>query len=498
VRRGMGRVRQAVIAAGGIAAMLGLFWDDAWHTDVGRDDLVSPPHLLLYAGVAVLLVVIADWVLRRYATEGRLVLRDPAVVLPLFGALVTLAAAPVDEVWHRLFGRDAVVWSPPHMVAVAGMTAFAAGLLLAAHRGTASRSRLATAVIGAFLIAAAGAAVMEYEADVPQFAVVWYLPALLAGLTLTFALIHKAVSSGWGVTAAAGVHMLIRTGVLGFLAALGHSLPTVMPTVVPALAFEAALRRGWTRGRVAGAVTVATVVSHVPAHALQPAGLSFTAADVVVGALLGGISARWVLALVQLGRTPTTRRISRLGVPALLLTGLGSWSAAPASAHDPGQGVEVAPVHLQGARVGDVIQLTVDGEACESWSPVRLVARRGGETLIAPLEDRAACTFVGEVAVGDPGRWFVYAEIDVDGRRTEAWIPVRRGSQEKRTDLYVSSDGGPHGVQVVSGALLYGVVLAILAAVVVAYRRVDRLSGVQPREAPAGVAPDSAPRNVER
>jgi hypothetical protein len=36
---GLGAGRQAVIAAGGVAAVLGLYWDDAWHTDVGRDDL---------------------------------------------------------------------------------------------------------------------------------------------------------------------------------------------------------------------------------------------------------------------------------------------------------------------------------------------------------------------------------------------------------------------------------------------------------------------------
>jgi hypothetical protein len=29
----------------------------------------------------------------------------------------TLSAAPVDELWHELFGRDAVLWRPPHMVA---------------------------------------------------------------------------------------------------------------------------------------------------------------------------------------------------------------------------------------------------------------------------------------------------------------------------------------------------------------------------------------------
>jgi hypothetical protein len=172
----IGRFRSIVIAAGGVAAMLGLYWDDAWHTDVGRDTFVSRPHLLLYAGVGVLLAAAASWAWRRYQVEGRAVLRDPAVMLPLFGAAVTLAAAPVDELWHQLFGRDTVTWSSPHMVAVAGMAAFAAGLCLAATRPGGRSSRLAGTAIGAFVIAATVTVVMEFETDVPQFPVVLYLP----------------------------------------------------------------------------------------------------------------------------------------------------------------------------------------------------------------------------------------------------------------------------------------------------------------------------------
>jgi hypothetical protein len=48
--RVIGRTRATLIALGGVAAVLGLYWDDAWHTDVGRDTFFAPPHLLLYPG----------------------------------------------------------------------------------------------------------------------------------------------------------------------------------------------------------------------------------------------------------------------------------------------------------------------------------------------------------------------------------------------------------------------------------------------------------------
>src|SRR2546426_9041239 len=51
------------------------------------------------------------------------------------GALAVIGSAPFDELWHRTFGRDVDIWSPPHLTAVVGTalafvgwaTAFAPG-----------------------------------------------------------------------------------------------------------------------------------------------------------------------------------------------------------------------------------------------------------------------------------------------------------------------------------------------------------------------------------
>ena len=37
-------------------SLFGTYWDDAWHTDRGRDSFFAAPHLALYAGVFVALV----------------------------------------------------------------------------------------------------------------------------------------------------------------------------------------------------------------------------------------------------------------------------------------------------------------------------------------------------------------------------------------------------------------------------------------------------------
>jgi hypothetical protein len=494
----IGRFRSIVIAAGGVAAVFGLYWDDAWHTDVGRDTFFAPPHLLLYAGVSVLLVTLAVWTWQRYRVEGQAVLRDPTLLLPLGGASVTLAAAPVDDVWHQLFGRDAVTWSPPHMVAAAGMAAFAAGLFLLATRPNARSPQLVSPVIGAFLIAAVVTVVMEFETDVPQFPELLYLPVKLAALTFAFGLISQASARPWGVTQAAAVYVVLRVGVVGFLAVLGHSLPTVMPTAIAAWGFELALRRGASRWGIAAATTVAAVGSHVAAHALQPAGLALTGQEAAVGAVLGALGSWAVLAALGVGgtgRTAQPARVARTAASALLVV-LVVGSAGPVFAHDPGQGEEVAPVELTTVRDGDrlEVEVTASGGSCAAWNPVRVVARRAGRSPVGPLTVVDACRFAGTVHVDDPGRWFVYAEMEVEGRRTEAWLPVEDGKHSKDTVLYVAAADGADAVQVVAGVALYLLAFAILAAVVVAYRRVTRAQPVTPASAVALSVPQKVYR----
>jgi hypothetical protein len=117
-----------VAFAGGVVAIVGTYWDDAWHTDRGRDSFLIAPHLTLYGGVLVAGVVALGWAARRWAASGaRGVVTDPPLALALAGPAGTLVSAPIDDARHRLFGRDAVLraalggqwplahrcWSPP-------------------------------------------------------------------------------------------------------------------------------------------------------------------------------------------------------------------------------------------------------------------------------------------------------------------------------------------------------------------------------------------------
>jgi hypothetical protein len=145
---------------------------------------------------------------------------------------------------------------------------------------------------------------------------------------------------------------------------------------------------------------------------------------------------------------------------------------------------------LQATRQGDRIEVHAEAvEGCAGWEPVRVVARRAGRTPTGPLQTVGDCGFAGSVQVDAPGRWFVYAELTVDGRFVEAWLPVEHTAHRKDTVLYVASGDGPHLAQVVAGALLYALVLGIFAAIVVAYRRTGPSAGTDGgRGAAEGVA----------
>ena len=128
---------------GSLLLMIGGVWDIAWHHTRGRDSFWSPPHLLLYSGVGVMGLVALAMVVRTMRGRRAGLEADPLLValwglraprgfaLVGAGALGAVLSAPFDEAWHRLFGIDVTVWSPPHLFAIAAAGAMRLGLLVA-------------------------------------------------------------------------------------------------------------------------------------------------------------------------------------------------------------------------------------------------------------------------------------------------------------------------------------------------------------------------------
>ena len=115
-------------------AGVGLAWDIRWHAAVGRDDFWSPPHLLIYSGVAAtgLVCLVAALVtsyqgwrrqpvaIARSVRPLGLFYAPLGVVIAGAGMTVVLLAAPFDNLWHELYGIDVALWAPFHLMGLIG------------------------------------------------------------------------------------------------------------------------------------------------------------------------------------------------------------------------------------------------------------------------------------------------------------------------------------------------------------------------------------------
>ena len=105
-----------------IMALLGSYWDLAWHFDFGRDTFWSPPHFLIYGSTALMAIAFSAnfFIARKYNLSRRQKILFVFITLALVGSAIQYMAAPIDELWHRTFGIDVEIMSFPHLMLIAG------------------------------------------------------------------------------------------------------------------------------------------------------------------------------------------------------------------------------------------------------------------------------------------------------------------------------------------------------------------------------------------
>lgn len=452
-----------VAVTAGALALLATYWDDGWHTVRGRDSLLIAPHILLYGSIAAIGISMVAWFALALASSRRLgiIFENPALSLALVGVAVTLGAAPIDDVWHRAFGRDAVAWSPPHLLGLVGTGAIGVAVLIEASRP--ARGVVLQAAAGGLVLGVLSASVFEYETEVPQFALVWYLPVAVATLTVGFYLLDLLRTSRWTVTFAALFFEGLR-GAISLLLVLWGFSAGVIPIVLPSAAlFDLSRRLGLPRPAAAALGGLSFVVIQSAYMRPLPAGLDLTLVEVLVGA------AAAVAAALVMGGLVSRARLAAVGTATALILALVS-QVQEVAAHDPGQGTELVDVQLTANSAGNVITLTafvLDADACASVKPGAVVGRRAGRTIRDDLMSAGTCAFSGEITLPNAGLWFVYAEANSEGTSLEAWLPIRLHSgietADKRTAFYAPTEGGVSATQIVSGAALYALAMAVAA-----------------------------------
>lgn len=281
--------------AASLALVIGGYWDGWWHFNIGRDTFWTRPHLLMYAQVVIALVVGAAGVFDPW-------LRPAALIVGL-GGLLSIGAAPIDNLWHALFGVDFTIWSPPHILGiVAGGAVSGIGLL--AWWTLQGRGRLAEAALVlqvAALIPWLLFILMEYEQTLIMrrsvLAYRWDLQAAYYPVFVAYLTFAPAVA----VARAIGPRVLAAGSVVGYLLllSLAWMLRGQAPMAPPVLLFVpliviAAVTQSIAApsGDVAACLAAVPVLYLAMAIAQRPvphevAAIAGTAAAAVAAALAG-------------------------------------------------------------------------------------------------------------------------------------------------------------------------------------------------------------------
>jgi hypothetical protein len=466
--------------AGATLALAGGFWDDAWHTERGRDSFFLAPHLAIYGGISLAGAALGLWALLAVRERGaRAVRKDRALGLALLSMAVTLASAPVDNLWHVVFGRDAVIWSPPHVLGIVGTAGLAVAILVELTQSSATWGRALRWVAGALLLAALSFLVVEYDTDVPQFPVIWYLPVLALGSSFALALVRLATREPWAATRTATLHLAYFALVAGFLAVQGFDTPKAPLVLGAAITLDLAAGRRWPLAAQAALFAAALYPLYVPALDLLGHGVRLGTADVALGLPLSVLVVFMVFAVIA-GRRPRIGAGRRVAVASLCTLVLGLAIAPSALAHDPGQGAPAGAFDFDARLKAETLRVVArrDGDDCLRLVPEQLVARRAGAVEHGALR-RAGCLFAGTIRLPAEGRWFVYLDARKRGQTVESWIPVKVDEGEspfRSADrfAYIADRKPATVLKWAIGIVMYGLTLAFVVAMVILVGRAAR------------------------
>lgn len=219
----------------------GLIWDICWHLSIGRDGLLSPPHLVIYLG-AVVSGLFSGYEILRKTFWGNNIEKSFSVkiwgffysslgsLFCVWGALSMLTSAPFDDWWHNTYGLDVTILSPPHTVLILGII----GIQFGAMISVIAIKNQATYLVGTnagqnkkrdqilfwlfalsagFLLTIWYTLISEELGRMQSHRSSYYVFAS-AGFPILLMAVGKAVKHRWATTAVAGVYTLLMLATL--------------------------------------------------------------------------------------------------------------------------------------------------------------------------------------------------------------------------------------------------------------------------------------------
>ena len=287
------------------SVLVGVLWDISWHQSIGRDKLLSPPHLAIYLG-GIVAGLACGWIVLRTTFAGTDAERAASVTFwkyfrgPLgawvciWGAIAMITSAPFDDWWHNAYGLDVKILSPPHAVLAAGIGAINLGAVLMVlplqNRATDAATR---ALLARLFVLACGLLLLmlatmasEYHYRVYMHGSRFYVVSAIA-FPVILAAAARAGLTRWPATLTALVYSAVTLAMMWILplfpaepmlAPINIRVTSMVPPSFPLLLVAPALLIDIVMHRFGGAVR-----SHARDWALAAAlGVVFVAALLAV------------------------------------------------------------------------------------------------------------------------------------------------------------------------------------------------------------------------
>jgi len=434
-----------------LVAAMGLYWDVAWHVDLGRDELLlNPSHTMILLGLGGLMYAAAIAV--TFATLDKAPvgfkwrkLTIPWSALALFAlGLGGVASFPFDELWHRAYGIDVTLWSPTHLQLLGGggFATIATWMMIAEGAREANPTKT-----GRFIhIMAAGACLMgltifqgEFEFLVLQFQMAYY--PVLVMIAAGFVLVAARIALGpWGAIKTT----LFYLGVRGFLVlivsgALNHTVVHFATYLVPALCVEAAawlakpenrVRFALTAGVLLGTVGLAAELAWMPLSgwmevtpALLPKAVPLAFVAAIAASFIGARFGR----VFEPTDNPEKARMPR-GVIAAATLAIIVTLAIPL----PRQAGDVSATMRLVDRQGDMakVEVTLDPpDAAENYTVFGVNSNQGGDPVVSSRL----------IPTGEPGTYLSENAHPLSGNWKTS-VALFRGNEVMSAPVYLPAD----------------------------------------------------------
>ena len=312
-----------VILLGSTIFFLGTSWDIQWHSYIGRDRTLIPPHIMMLSGILIAGVAALSCVL----TETLWARRDARIAnsstqfagafrgslgayIAGYGALSAAIGFPLDAYWHSLYGIDVQIWAPFHVMIIASMAAVALGasytLTSAAHLSARESARTAQrwsniGVLISFAIMLSVFTFLLFDAydNIGNVALgpvtinTFTLLAALFGL-FTFVAAASALPWRWAATSVVAVSLAFvgivalyvppatalllqieqqnyrHAGAHLVVVAIDWPLLFLIGAIIFDLVMRRARKRNWSMGKVLPILAISTLIGFLPAPIIYP------------------------------------------------------------------------------------------------------------------------------------------------------------------------------------------------------------------------------------